>query len=136
MSSQPTKQEITDNYNLIKSIYSPYFEEDIIFDRDGLQHLFNSKNNPRPIIEVLSRYDLLEVSTLFLSRKIAPVEYVYRQKSKNYWVEFYSFICSYQNYSGEEFRVKIVIRQKKDKPKHFYSLIKTKHTHFGNKETP
>lgn len=64
------------------------------------------------------------------------MEYSYREYGTNYCVEFYSFIYAYQNQKGEEFRLKVVIRQKTDKAKHFYSLIKTKHNHFQNKETP
>jgi hypothetical protein len=86
--------------------------------------------------EFLARFELLEVGCKLLGKNFPPTEYNCRDYGNNYLVEFYSFVYAYQTQMGEEFRLKMVIRQKPNKSKHFYSLIKAKHKHFQNKETP
>jgi|688.fasta_scaffold882343_1 hypothetical protein len=131
-----SKQEFEKQYNEIKSIYSPFFDENILFGLDGWSHLLKSKGVPRAEEEFLARFKLLDIGCELLKKNFPPTEYSRRDYDNNYSVEFYSFIYAYQHQNGEEFRIKMVIREKPNKPKHFFSLIKMKHNRFQNKETP
>jgi len=123
-------------YKKIQKIYSPFFDEEILFGADGWNHLLKSRGVPQTREEFLARFGLLEIGFVLLGKNFPPTEYNCRDYGGGYLVEFYSFVYAFQTQSGEEFRLKMVIRQKPNKPKHFYSLIKTKHKHFQNKETP
>jgi hypothetical protein len=130
------KPRFKSQYDKIQKVYNPFFDEQILFGTDGWNHLLKSRGIPRIEEEFLARFQLLEIGCDLLNRKFPPTEYSCRDYGNNYLVEFYSFIYAYQDQNSEEFRLKMVIRQKSDKPKHFYSLIKAKHKHFQNKETP
>lgn len=131
-----SKPDFEYQYSKIQKVYSPFFDEEILFGPDGWSHLLKSRGVPRAEDEFLARYELLEIGCKLLNKNFPPTEYTCRDYGKNYLVEFYSFIYAYQKENGERFRLKMVIRQKSDKPKHFYSIIKMKHKHFQNKETP
>jgi len=123
-------------YIKIQNVYSPFFDENVLFGADGWNHLLKSRGVPRIQEEFLSRFQLLHIGCKLLAKNFPPTEYSCRDYGNNYLVEFYSFIYAYQTQIGEEFRLKMVIRQKPNQPKHFYSLIKMQHKHFQNKETP
>ena len=132
-----SKQDFEKQYQKIGRIYSPFFNEEIDFNYWGWNHLLKSgEGKPRIEKEFLNRFELLQIACVLLTKKFPPVEYSCRKYSTNFCVEFYSFIYAYCNENNEEYRLKVVIRQKTDTSKHFYSLIKTKHKHFQNKETP
>jgi hypothetical protein len=125
-------------YDKIQKVFNPFFGEDILFDYSGWNHLLkDGKGNPRAYYESVERFKLLELGCKFLSKNFPPVEYSCREFKNSYLVEYYSFIYAYQYKKEEkEFRLKMVIHEKSNQPKHFYSLIKMEHKRFKNKETP
>ena len=123
-----------EQYNNIKSVFNPYFEEKIIFDMQGWKHLQTDGNGEnRSKQEFLERLSFLDLITIFLADKFPPTEYKYIQYEKSYWVKYYTFVYAYCSKNGDEFRLKAVIREKSNKPKHFYSLIKAKHQKYEKK---
>ena len=130
-----TKADFQNQYKQIGKVFSPFFQEEILFELSGWNHLVkDGSGNPRSEEEFLARFEILKIGFLFLNKKFPPTEYSCRDYGNNYLVEFYSFIYAYKNKLGQEFRVKIVIRQKSDTTKHFYSIIKMNHKHFENKK--
>jgi hypothetical protein len=124
-------------YFSIQKVYNPHFQEDIIFDIQGWNHILKQGNGAnRELKELEPRLEILYLIPTLLSKNISPQEYSDRIYNKSFEVEFYSFIYAIRQENGQEFRLKIVIRQKTGKPKQFYSVIKMKHKHFQNKETP
>lgn len=124
-------------YFSIQKVFNPHFQEDIIFDIQGWNHVLKQGNGAnRESRELNPRLEVLEFIPNLLSKNISPQEYSKRIYDKNFEVEFYSFIYAIRKEDKEEFRLKIVIRQKTGQPKKFYSVIKMKHKHFQNKETP
>jgi hypothetical protein len=123
-------------YFSIEKVFNPHFKEDVVFDIQGWNHLMKQGNGAkREFKEVSPRLSSLGLIKKLLMENISPQEYSKRIYSDNFEVRFYGFIYAIRKEDSEEFRLKIVVRQKTGQPKKFYSLIKMKHKHFQNKET-
>jgi hypothetical protein len=132
------KKDFKKQYDQIQKAYSLFFEEDILFDSSGWNHLVKDGNGkPRVYHEFEERFKLLKLGCRFLSKNFPPTEYICKEYKNNYLVEYYSFIYAYRCVEEKkEFRLKMVIRQKSNKSKYFYSLIKMEHKRFKHKEIP
>lgn len=123
-------------YDTIQKVHNPFFGEDIIFDHQGWNHLNKDGQGVNRInAEIISRLELLDFVTNLLTNMFPPTEFKYKEYSSHFWVKYFTFVYAVQT-SNDEYRIKVVIRQKTNQPKHFYSVIKTKHTKFANKEVP
>lgn len=130
-------QDFQKKYFSIKPVYQPFFKEYIVFDKVGWFHLKRKNGGVKRTKEELkARGELLPLVAELLSKNFPPTEYSIRKINDKLEVEFYSFIYALRKENGEEFRIKIVLRQKSGEPKKFYSLIKMKHKHFQNEEAP
>ena len=121
------KVRIKNEYNQIGIVYNPFFRENLAFDFDSLNHIFSSKGKPRPIVDVVERVDLIKVGVKLLETQFPPTEYSRREYPSDDWVQVYSFIYAYIDLEGRDYKLKMVIREKADKSKHFYSVFKLPH---------
>lgn len=121
------KNQIKTEYNKIKLIFNPFFNEDIRFEYDGLNHLFKTRGITRSFQEVLERSNLIIFATVLLQNKFPPTEFARREYKDGYGVDFYTFVYAFTEINGSDYKIKVVIREKTDKSKHFYSIFKIPH---------
>lgn len=121
------KSIIEEEYKKIVSVFNIFFDEKIKFDNYGLNHLFKSRGISRPVQDVRERSDLIKLIIPLLQNKFPPTEFARRDYKDKYWVDFYTFIYAYTEFGGDDYKIKVVIREKTDKSKHFYSIFKIPH---------
>lgn len=128
------KRETEDFYKTIGEISCPYFQEKIIFNAKGLEHLkFKSKNHARPIHDQYTRFKLFHLApeVIRLSRTIQGISHTknfecMRSNARTELVlksvSYYEFIAILED-KLEKKRVRVVIKQIEDNPKYFWSII-------------
>jgi hypothetical protein len=117
-------------YKSIKEVYCPYFQEKVIFNAKGLEHLkFSKKNHARVSGDQYIRFKLLHLApkVISLSKTIQGVSHRkgfewMRTNARNEFilknVSYYEFIAILENV-----RVRIVIKKVEDSQKYFWSII-------------
>ena len=124
------KAEIETLYKSINQVRCPYFQEKIVFNARGLEHLkFKTKNHARPRADQYTRFKIFHLAPEIIkaSRTIqgmlhtkafesvrthARTEHVLKP------VSYYEFIAIMDNK-----RVRVVVKQIEDGPKYFWSVI-------------
>jgi hypothetical protein len=124
-----TKQECLS----IGSVFSPFFGEEIIFDINGWNHLINDGTGKRRSNqEIQSREVLIHKAIELLSKNFPPQEFQQREYTK-VDVDYYSFIYATIDLESNEKRIKVIIRQKTNGKKHFYSINSLPHQRHSKK---
>ncbi len=144
------REETEDFYKTIGEIYSPYFQEKIIFNAKGLEHLkFGRKNHARLRTDQFVRFKLLVLAPdiIKLSKTIQGISHTKsfeiersNQKTKEVLkpVSYYEFVAILDSK-----RVRVVIKQVEEGPKYFWSIIpfwridkncNKRRYHYGNPE--
>ena len=139
MKDNQTLAQFYTNYQKIKSVYNPFFEEDIVFDVHGYKHLTNQGDGKaRTLATIQERFGVFEYVPELLTKKISPKEYQLRKKTTKKGmliIDYYTFVFSVV-LAEDEFRLKVVIRQKLGEPKKFFSCFRLVHTKFSKTKTP
>jgi hypothetical protein len=117
-------------YKLFGGVSCPYFEEKVIFNSKGLEHLkFKKKNHARSRNDQYIRLKLLYLApeVLKLSRTVQGISErkvfeLNRSNNRNEYIlvdaTYYEFIAVLNNV-----RVRVVVKQVNTGPKYFWSII-------------
>jgi hypothetical protein len=129
------KKEAEEFYNVLDSVYSPYFKENIHFNSKGFEHLiFKTWNRTRPIDDQFSRLRHLKLAPVVISQSktlqgIWSTKKFERTKKKDgSWQQilkettYYEFIAVMESH-GSMIRVKIIVKQIAGGEKFFLSII-------------
>ncbi len=126
------KQEFEEKYRQISKVFCPFFSENIVFDSNGLHHLYNNgTQNQRSSEELILRCELSLLIPDFLMENIASSSIRIRKYTNkpNKFEKYWSFVVGYEsrifgkNEHRDDFHIKFLIRQTDTKPKHFYSVM-------------
>ena len=125
-----TKDEAENLYEMIDSVYCPYFGEKIAFNAKGLKHLrFKFDKQARPYRDQYPRLKLLRFAPEVLKKShtvqgISMVKRFEAQKTNSRWehvlkdVTYHEFIAVLENV-----RVKVIVKEVLGGEKHFWSVI-------------
>lgn len=109
-------------YRGIKNLPCVYFEGELIsFNRRGLNHILRKGRKLRPVAEQLRRIELIPYCKDILSGKYYDVECRILNKSTINEALFWGF-----KYKSGNKNIKLIIRQLKTGPKHFFSIFPSK----------
>jgi len=124
------KLEFEARYKLIGEIRCPYFQEPVIFNAKGLEHLkFMRKHHARTIEEQTVRIKLFPLAQEIINttRTIQGISHTHhfevertnqRSETKLLPVSYYEFVAILN-----EKRVRVVVKQISNGPKFFWSVI-------------
>ena len=122
------------DYRNIRSVYCPYFKEDIHFNSKGLEHLiFKSKRKVRERNDSVVRLKnihlapmILKLSRTLQERQVGKVFVDIKTNIRKERVmkncDYYGFIAIIED-NGFNKRLKIIVKQVEDGQKHFWSII-------------
>ena len=117
-------------YKNIGEIYCPYFQEKIIFNAKGLEHLkFVRKNHARPRKDQYIRFRLLYLSPeiLKLSKTVQGVleRKIFELNRSNHKNEYFLVEATYFEFIAviKNIRARIIIKQIEKGKKYFWSII-------------
>jgi hypothetical protein len=121
--------QIKQVYDEIKQVFNPFFQENILFNYSGWNHLLKDGNGIyRPKDALEERLKLIQYLPILLNEKVSPIEPKIKFNN-GLIIRYYSWIFTVDS-GTEQFRIKIIVRQKGVQPKHFYSCFKLIHTQF------
>jgi len=117
-------------YKTIGEVYCPYFENNVIFNAKGLEHLkFSRRNQARIRADQYMRFRLLKLAPAIIrksgtlqelkeTKKFEVFKIGSRRESKIVDVTYYTFIAIIRGA-----RMKVVVKQIENGPKFFWSLV-------------
>jgi len=124
------RKEAKEEYIKVGEVHCPYFNEKIHFTSEGFNHLRYRKGRKERHLSVQEmRYKLLKYAKQVIEksntlqehekRNLFVEERKHKKRIKNIKkVEFFGFIAIIDNW-----KVKVIIRQVENHPKHFWSVI-------------
>lgn len=127
---EKTKKEAEEYYKNIGEIYCPYFQNKVIFNARGLEHLkFKGREKARLITDQYMRLRLISLAPEITKKShtlqgISETKHFEYEKRSSRWenilkqVIYYEFIAVIK-----KTRIKVIIKQVGDGPKFFWSLI-------------
>lgn len=117
-------------YKNTGEVFCPYFQEKIVFNAKGLEHLkFKTKNHARLRDDQYTRFKILHLAPkiISLSRTIQGISHTKNFESirSNARTEIILKSVSYYEFVAilEEKRVRVVIKQIENGSKYFWSII-------------
>ncbi len=134
------KEEAKNIYNSQKSIYNPYFKEQIVFNSDGFHHLQFSARNERNKREQLLKFSLLPLAVKVIRNSGTLQEYRKEfitigkkgkdgfTKTKN--VEYWAFIAIIGN---SPIKIRVILRRVGDGNITYWSVMPDSNLKRGQK---
>jgi uncharacterized protein YydD (DUF2326 family) len=117
-------------YKTLGEIYCPYFQEKIVFNAKGLEHLkFKKKNHARQQEDQLMRFKILKHAPkiLELSKTVQGIseQKVFELNRSNHRNEYLMVDAMYYEFVAvlDHVRVMVVVKQIGNVPKYFWSII-------------
>ncbi len=117
-------------YKNIGEVYCPYFQEKIVFNAKGLEHLkFKSKNHARLKSDQFIRFKILKYAPeiIKLSKTVQGIseQKVFELNRRNHRNEFELVEVTYYEFVAilNRTRVRVIVKQAGSAQKYFWSII-------------
>ncbi len=121
-------------YENIVAVHCPYFNEKVLFNSKGLDHLiFKAWNRTRPLQDQFTRFRHLALAPevvkysrtlqgVWKTQKFERVKKQKRWQKVLKWTTYYEFIAIMESH-GSKVRVKVVVKEIEGAEKFFLSII-------------
>ncbi len=105
-------------YKKYKPVYCPHLRNGMTtFNRHGFNHLLRKGKKLRPRKETLQRFGLLPLASKIISSEKSTLEHRIEQNEKE-TIKYWGLTLNI-----ERRKIRVVIRQINEGPKHFYSIM-------------